>query len=105
LAPALAGRVAPDDTVFIYARAAQGPRMPLAILKRKASELPIAFTLDDSTAMAPELKLSGMAQVVVLARISRSGQAMAQSGDLIGQMGPVAPGATGLSIMIDGVQP
>ena len=105
LAPALVGRVAPGDTVFIYARAAQGPRMPLAILKRKASELPMAFTLDDSTAMAPELKLSGMAQVVVLARVSRSGQAIAQSGDLIGQIGPVAPGASGLSITIDGVQP
>lgn len=105
LAPALASRVDPGDTVFIYARAAQGPRMPLAIIKRKASELPISFTLDDSTAMAADLKLSGTAQLIVMARVSRSGQAMAQAGDLMGQLGPVSPGATGLALTIDSVQP
>ena len=105
LAPALAARVDPGDTVFIYARAAQGPRMPLAIIKRKASELPISFTLDDSTAMAADLKLSGTAQLIVMARVSRSGQAMAQAGDLMGQLGPVSPGATGLALTIDSVQP
>ena len=105
LAPALAARVDPGDTVFIYARAAQGPRMPLAIIKRKASELPISFTLDDSTAMAGDMKLSGTAQLMVMARVSRSGQAMAQAGDLMGQLGPVSPGATGLALTIDSVQP
>ena len=105
LAPALASRVDPGDTVFIYARAAQGPRMPLAIIKRKASELPISFTLDDSTAMAGDMKLSGTAQLIVMARVSRSGQAMAQAGDLMGQLGPVSPGATGLALTIDSVQP
>ena len=104
LSPALAAKVAPDDTVFIFARAAEGPRMPLAILRRKASELPISFTLDDSTAMSPEMKLSKFAQVVVGARISKSGNAMPQPGDLVGQAGPLKPPAAKLGIMIDGVQ-
>jgi cytochrome c-type biogenesis protein CcmH len=105
LAPALAAKVAPGDTLFIFARAAEGPRMPLAILKRQASELPLKFTLDDSTAMSKEMTLSRAPQVMVQARISRSGNAMPQPGDLLGQVGPVAPGATGLTITIDSVQP
>ena len=79
--------------------------MPLAIVKRQASELPYRFSLDDSMAMAPNFKLSGFAQVMVEARISKSGQATPQSGDLIGQVGPVAPGAEGLRIQIDRIQP
>ena len=105
LSPALAGKVAPDDTVFIFARAAAGPRMPLAILKRKASELPITFTLDDSTAMSDEMKLSKFDQVIVGARVSKSGNAMPQSGDLVGQSGSVKAGGTKLSLVIDTVQP
>lgn len=105
LAPALAARVAADDTVFIYARAAEGPRMPLAIQRRKVSELPIAFTLDDSMAMAPDMKLSKFGSVVVEARVSKSGNAMPQAGDLRGQLGPLKPGSAGLALMIDSVQP
>lgn len=105
LSPALAAKAAPDDTVFIFARAAQGPRMPLAILKRKASELPITFTLDDSTAMSDEMKLSKFDQVIVGARISKSGNAMPQSGDLVGQSGAVKAGGAKLSLVIDAVQP
>ena len=105
LSPALKSKVAADDTVFIFARAAQGPRMPLAILKRKASELPITFTLDDSTAMAEELKLSKFELVVVGARVSKSGNALPQSGDLIGQSAPVKAGGNKLTLVIDGVQP
>ena len=105
LSPALKGKLAPDDTVFIFARAAQGPRMPLAILTRKASELPITFTLDDSTAMADELKLSKFDLVVVGARVSRSGNALPQSGDLVGQSAPVKAGGGKLTLLIDGVQP
>ena len=105
LSPALKSKVAADDTVFIFARAAQGPRMPLAILKRKASELPITFTLDDSTAMAEELKLSKFELVVVGARVSKSGNAVPQSGDLIGQSAPVKAGGNKLTLVIDGVQP
>lgn len=105
LDPQLVARVAAGDTLFVYARAAEGPRMPLAIVKRQASELPYRFSLDDSMAMAPNFKLSGFAQVMVEARISKSGQATPQSGDLIGQVGPVAPGAEGLKITIDRMQP
>ena len=105
LSPAMKSKVAPDDTVFIFARAAQGPRMPLAILKRKASELPITFTLDDSTAMADELKLSKFELVVVGARVSKSGNALPQSGDLVGQSAAVKAGGGKLTLMIDGVQP
>ena len=108
MAAALKGKVAPDDTVFIFARAAPGPnspRMPLAILKRKASELPITFTLDDRTAMADELKLSKFEQVVVSARVSRTGNALPQSGDLTGQSAPVKAGSGKLTLLIDGVQP
>ena len=105
LAPALAGKVQPDDTVFIFARASEGPRMPLAILRRKASELPITFSLDDSTAMSQEMRLSKFPLVVVGARVSRSGNAMPQSGDLLGQSGTVRVGDGTLSLVIDNVQP
>ena len=105
LAPALAARVAADDTVFIYARAAEGPRMPLAIQRHKASELPISFTLDDSMAMAPEMKLSKFGSVIIEARISKSGDAMPKAGDLRGQLGPLKPGSAGLALVIDSVQP
>ena len=105
LAAGLQSKVAPNDTVFIFARAAQGPRMPLAILKRKASELPITFTLDDSTAMSDEFKLSKFELVVVGARISKSGNALPQSGDLVAQSAPVKSGGPKLTLTIDTVQP
>ncbi len=105
LSPAFKSKVAPDDTVFIFARAAQGPRMPLAILKRKASELPLSFTLDDSTAMADDLKLSKFELVVVGARVSKSGNAIPQSGDLVGQSAAVKAGSGKLMLVIDAVQP
>jgi cytochrome c-type biogenesis protein CcmH len=100
LAPALAAKAAPDDTVFIYARAAEGSRMPLAILKKKVSDLPVSFTLDDSMAMSPAATLSGAKAVIVGARVSKSGQAMPQPGDLQGQSAVVAPGVSGLQISI-----
>ena len=105
LAPALAARAAPTDTVFIFARAAEGPRMPLAILKRQVSELPVSFTLDDSMAMAPEMKLSKFGAVVVGARISKSGQATPMAGDLTGQSAPVKAGTRSIELVIDSVQP
>ena len=105
LSPALAAKAAPDDTVFVFARAADGPRMPLAILKRKVSDLPLTFLLDDSTAMSGEMRLSKFARVVVGARVSKSGDAMPRAGDLTGQSGPVATGSGKLVITIDGVLP
>ena len=104
LSPALAARMAPGDTLFVFARAAEGPRMPLAIVRREAS-LPFAFTLDDSMAMSPQMRLSGFTRVVVGARISKSGNATPQAGDLIGQSAVVAPGAAGVRVLIDQIQP
>ena len=95
----------PDATLFVYARAAQGPRVPLAILRRTARELPLDFVLDDSMSMAPGATLSGAREVVVEARVSASGGATPVSGDLAGASATVAPGATGLRITIDRVVP
>jgi cytochrome c-type biogenesis protein CcmH len=105
LSPALATKVAPGDRVFVYARAAEGPRMPLAILMKSAGELPISFTLDDSLAMAPELKLSKFDRVVVTARVTKSGDAAARSGDLQGQVGPIRVGSQDVEIVIDKIAP
>jgi len=102
LDPQLAAQVQPDDTVFVFARALQGPRMPLAIVRKQASELPLSVTLDDSLAMSPAMVLSKFTEVSVGARISRSGNAMPQSGDLQGDQSPVAVGTdTSVAITID----
>jgi len=101
LAPELASKVAPTDTVFIFARAADGPRMPLAILRKQARELPVIFKLDDSMAMAPEMKISKFPQLVVGARISKSANAVPQAGDLQGMSGTVTNGTGGITVLID----
>ena len=106
LSPALAAQARPDDTVFIFARAAEGARMPLAVLRKQVRELPADFTLDDSLAMSPAAKLSGAPRLIVGARISRSGNAMPSPGDLTGQVGPVDLGSRGLVVEIrDQVKP
>lgn len=101
LAPELAAKAAPTDTVFIFARAANGPRIPLALLRKQVKELPITFSLDDKMAMAPDMNLSKFPQVVVGARISKSGTANPQPGDLEGYSAPLANNATGISVVID----
>lgn len=105
ISPALAGKVAPTDTLFIFARAAKGQKAPLAVLRKQVKDLPLQFTLDDSMAMQPEMGISNFDQVVVLARVSKSGDATAQSGDLEGSAGAVKPGSKGLNIVIDSVVP
>lgn len=101
LAPALSGKIDPGDTVFIFARAADGPRMPLAILRRQARDLPIEFALDDSMAMTPQMKLSSFSQVVIGARVSKSATATPQPGDLEGLSAPTKVGTNGVSVVID----
>ncbi|HEY6280923.1 MAG TPA: c-type cytochrome biogenesis protein CcmI [Burkholderiales bacterium] len=101
LAPALADKVAPTDTVFIFARAAEGPRMPLAIVRKQARELPATFKLDDSMAMAPNMRMSNFPQLVVGARISKSSNAALQPGDLQGMSGTVTNGTAGITVIID----
>jgi cytochrome c-type biogenesis protein CcmH len=105
LSPALAAKVKPTDTVYIFARAAQGSKMPAALITRPVKDLPLEFTLDDSQAMSPEFRISGLTEVVVGARISRAGSAMPQSGDLQGLSAPVKPGARGVTVVIDGTLP
>ena len=105
LSPALAAKASPEDAVFIFARAAGGPPMPLAVLRRKVKELPVEFTLDDSNAMMTEARLAAVGEVIVGARISRSGKADPQSGDLQGLSRPVKIGAGGIQVIIDSVLP
>ena len=105
LSEALKAQASPNDTVFVLVRAAQGSRMPLAIMRKQVKDLPLKFTLDDSTAMSPEMKMSNFDQVVVIARVSKSGNAMTQPGDLQGISATVKPGTTGLKLSIDKVAP
>jgi cytochrome c-type biogenesis protein CcmH len=100
---ALKDQVAPGAVLFVYARAAQGPRMPLAIVRLPAAQLPYAFKLDDTLAMSPQFKLSGQREVTLMARISRSGQAMEQPGDLIGTLSSVQVGSKGVDLIIEQV--
>ena len=105
LAPALAAKAAPDDTLFIFARAAEGSRMPLAILRLKASELPRQFRLDDTLGMTGGPALSATPQVRIEARVSKSGEATPKPGDLRGESAVVAPGAANVEIVIDRAVP
>ena len=100
LAPALAPRAAPEDTVFVLARPAQGGRMPLAAVRVKVKDLPLAFSFDDSMAMNPSAKLSDFAEVVVAARVSKSGNVVPQRGDLEGVSKPLRPGTAGIVVQI-----
>lgn len=108
ITPALKASIKPGSTLFVFARAASGgngPRMPLAVLRSAVPDFPFAFKLDDSMAMAPGMNLSSAGEVEVEARISASGQAIAQAGDLRGKVTAIKPGSSGLRIVIDSVQP
>ncbi|HMB40173.1 MAG TPA: hypothetical protein VKO85_13930 [Wenzhouxiangellaceae bacterium] len=100
--PALAGRLTGSETVFVFARAVNGPPAPLAVKRLAASDLPATIILSDSDSMAQGLSLSTFPQVQISARVSRTGNAIASPGDLQGQSGPVAVAETDrLGIAID----
>jgi cytochrome c-type biogenesis protein CcmH len=101
----LAARVPQGGTLFVFARAAEGSRVPLAVWRQPLDGRPLSFRLDDTLAMSPALRLSGATRVLVGARLSASGNATPQAGDLIGQSEPVAPGTRDLVVRIDRVQP
>lgn len=103
LASALTGKVAPQDLVFVFARPADGSKMPLAILRAQVKDLPLKFTLDDTMAMSPASKISGFEQVVIAARVSKSGGVTPQSGDLETVTKPVKVGSRDLVVTIDSV--
>ncbi len=95
----LAG-ITPTDTVFIFARAVDGPRMPLAMQRLPAAQLPLRFRLDDTMAMSPVAKLSAYKRVIIGARISRSGDALPKPGDWEGFSEPVAVGSENVRVVI-----
>jgi cytochrome c-type biogenesis protein CcmH len=102
----LRSKVNDDDRVFIFARAASGPKMPLAAVDALVSDLPATIELNDNMAMMPQLKMSGFDKIVVGARVSKSGGAMPKSGDLQGEVLDISPGHKGeISIIIDTVRP
>lgn len=102
ISPALAAKVVPTDTVFVFARAgAGGPPMPIAVVRSSAATLPVTFTLDDSDAMTPQTRLSQFANVNLYARISRTGSANVEPGDLQGEVDGVSVGSSGIRIVVD----
>lgn len=105
IAPHIAAKVSGSETVFILARAEGGPRTPLAVIKANVRELPMKFALDDSQAMAPGVNISSASAVRVEARVSRTGNVIPQSGDLVGTSAPVKPGSRDVKIVVDKVVP
>ena len=101
ISPTLKSKVKPDSILFIFARAADGPKIPLAIIDLPASGLPVEFTLNDAMAVMPSMKLSRFERVQIVARVSHSGSAAPQSGDLEGQTVPVSVGSKNLRVIID----
>ena len=98
-------KINPQDIVFIYARAITGPKIPLAIIRVQAKDLPYSFELNDSQAMSPQMSLSQFKEFNIYARVSKSGNALPQAGDFIGQIDNVQLGAKQLSLVIDKIQP
>jgi cytochrome c-type biogenesis protein CcmH len=101
MAPSLAGKGSPTDTLFVFAREMNGPPMPVSIVRASRKDLPFTFQLDDSTSPMPSRKLSSAGPVVIVARLSKSGQAMPQSGDLEGTSQPIQSGGEGIAVVID----
>ena len=105
ITPALASQVTGGETLFVFARSEGGPRVPLAVVRARAESLPFAFALDDSQAMAPGMNISSAPAIRIEARISRSGNAVPQPGDLVGTSPVVKPGTRGVQVLVDKVLP
>lgn len=101
---ALKSKAAAGDTVMVIARV-PGVRMPVAVLRARATDLPLQFTLDDTLAMGPQARISGASVVEVEARISKSGMAQAEPGDLISAVQTVKVGANGIRLQVNTVRP
>ena len=102
--PLLKGKALATDIVMVIARL-PGTRMPMAVLRVPASQLPLKFTLDDSLAMNPQSLISNASQVEVEVRISKTGMAMPEPGDLLSSAQTVKVGARGLKLRVDHVRP
>jgi cytochrome c-type biogenesis protein CcmH len=104
LADGLKGQAAPEDALFIFARAAEGPPMPLAVAKKQVKDLPVEVELTDTMVMMPGMSLSSFERVVVGARVSKSGKPTPSPGDLQGMTEPVAPkGGESYAVTVDKV--
>ena len=105
----LSGKVAaqakPDDVLFVFARAGEGSRMPLAVVRARVADLPLNFAFDDTMALPGGQKISDLPSITVEARVAKSGQAQSASGDLFGSVSGVKPGSQGIKVVIDQVQP
>ena len=101
ISPALLAKTAPGDTLYIYARAKSGPRMPLAIVRLQAKDLPAKFTLKDGMGMNPNMKLTSFPEVIISARVTKSGKAVPANGDLQGFSEVVRIGDQDVNILID----
>jgi cytochrome c-type biogenesis protein CcmH len=105
LSPALAGKAAPTDSVFLSAKQVSGSAMPIAVMRAQVKDLPLKFTLDDSMSMMPEMKLSNFQTVQISAKISKTGNTKTQPGDLEGQVASVKVGDNDVRVVIDKVAP
>ena len=102
--PDLKSRIKPDYIVMVIARA-PGARMPVAIMRARAADLPLRFVLNDALAMTPDSLISNLNEATIEVRISKSGQAKAEPGDLFSQIQTVKVGSSNLKIVVDQVRP
>ncbi len=100
-----AGKSSLPDTLFVFAKDVAGPPMPVSIVRASRKDLPFTFRLDDSTSPMPSRKLSDIGTVVIVARLSKSGKAMPESGDLEGMSQPIKPGTENITVVIDRERP
>jgi len=105
LGPTMVGKGSLPDTLFVFAKDVAGPPMPVSIVRASKNDLPFTFRLDDSTSPMPSRKLSDIDTVVIVARLSKSGQAMPGSGDLEGMSQPIKPGTENITVVIDRERP